>query len=183
MFKSRISKLKAFLVRKQLALFGTVFTIGMASLVAGISIVAGTFPEIMPSLGHHLISEGIAFIIIGLVGTIMSWTTFEIGSSIKELVREVGVQNQEALKSIENTLKNATESQDRIATSQDRIATSQDKMAASQDRIATSQDKMAESLKEVSGYLKENSKILQNMLESQKEMVTMIKQIKDGDRA
>ena len=112
----------------------------------------------------------------GLVGTIMSWTTFEIGSGIKELVREVGMQNQEALKSIENTLKKTAESQDRIAASQDR-------MAESQDRIAASQDRMAESLKEVSGYLKENSKILQNMLESQKEMATMIKQIKDGDRA
>ena len=174
--KSRIGRLKAFLIRKQLALFGTVLAIGMASLGAGSSIVAGTFPEIMPSLGHHLISEGIAFIIIGLVGTIMSWTTFEIGSGIKELVREVGMQNQEALKSIENTLKKTAESQDRIAASQDR-------MAESQDRIAASQDRMAESLKEVSGYLKENSKILQNMLESQKEMATMIKQIKDGDRA
>ena len=181
--KSRIGRLKAFLIRKQLALFGTVLAIGMASLGAGSSIVAGTFPEIMPSLGHHLISEGIAFIIIGLVGTIMSWTTFEIGSGIKELVREVGMQNQEALKSIENTLKKTAESQDRIAASQDRMAESQDRIAESQDRIAASQDRMAESLKEVSGYLKENSKILQNMLESQKEMATMIKQIKDGDRA
>lgn len=72
-------------IRRQLALFGTILSVGMASFVAGIAIVAGAFPEIIPSLGHHLISEGIAFIIIGLVGSIMSWTTFEIGTGIKEL--------------------------------------------------------------------------------------------------
>ena len=45
-----------------------------------------------------LITEGAAFIAIGVVGLIMSWTTQDIGQGIKDAVREDGELTRKALR-------------------------------------------------------------------------------------
>lgn len=97
MAKSRLRRLKEWLIRRQIILFGIILTTGLSLLAVGILVAGDAFPpEVSRTVGPHLISEGVAFIIIGLVGLLMSWTTFEIGLGIKEVVREVGRENREA---------------------------------------------------------------------------------------
>ena len=64
-------------------------------------IIVGLFLTITSQLiDKRLLSEGIAFIIVGFVGMLMSWTTMDIGASIKEVIYDVGRQNQTVLESI-----------------------------------------------------------------------------------
>ena len=68
-------------------------------------IIVGLFLTITSQLiDKRLLSEGIAFIIVGFVGMLMSWTTMDIGASIKEVIYDVGRQNQTALESIAKSL-------------------------------------------------------------------------------
>ena len=98
MAKSRLRTLKEWLIRRQIILFGIILTTGLSLLVVGILVAGDAFPpEVSRTVGPHLISEGVAFIIIGLVGLLMSWTTFEIGLGIKEVVREEGEKTREVL--------------------------------------------------------------------------------------
>ena len=70
------------LARKQQAIFVIMLLVGGGLLTA--SLPSGAY-----------VAEGIAFILVGLAGVLMSWTTFDIGAGIKEVVREVGRKNQE----------------------------------------------------------------------------------------
>ena len=101
--------------------------------------IGASFATVTISGTKNMTGEAIAFIITGSIGIIMSWTTTDIGESIKDVMREVGRDNQKALESL-------AKSQDNIAKSQDNIAKSQDNIAKSQDNIAKSQDNIAKSL-------------------------------------
>ena len=65
-------------MRKQQVIFVAMLAVGGGLLLA--SLLTERF----------LAAEGIAFILVGLAGLLMSWTTFDIGTEIKEVVREVG---------------------------------------------------------------------------------------------
>ena len=150
-----VHRTRRFLVRRQLAIF--------VSMIAAGALLVGLDDWI----DGQATGQGIAFIIVGFVGILMSWTTFDIGAGIKEVVREVGRQNREALdtmaksqeamneriiasldslaKSQDNLAKSQDSANKRIMASLDSLAKSQDRMAKSQDRMAKSQDNMAKS--------------------------------------
>ena len=162
-------RLKEWLIRRQIILFGIILTTGLSLLVVGILVAGDAFPpEVSRTVGPHLISEGVAFIIIGLVGLLMSWTTFEIGLGIKEVVREEGektrevldtlAKSQEALgegikEAVREGIKEAVREsgrENREAGRENRemlasITKSLERISASQDRLEARYDKMSES--------------------------------------
>ncbi len=88
--KDTSDKIRISLIRKQHVIFVAM-------------VIVGIFLTVMSQLtDQRLLSEGIAFIIVGFVGMLMSsrWTTMDIGSSIKEAIYDVGRQNLTALESI-----------------------------------------------------------------------------------
>ena len=110
-----------------------------------------------PLSGRYLVAEGIAFMLVGVAGLLMSWTTFDIGAGIKEVVREVGRDNREALDSLAASQKEMAASMDRMAASQKEMAASMDRMAASQketqEMVAASMDRMSESQNNIARLL------------------------------
>ena len=110
-------------------------------------IIVGLFLTITSQLiDKRLLSEGIAFIIVGFVGMLMSWTTMDIGASIKEVIYDVGRQNQTVLESI-------AKSQNEMVKSLNEMVKSQDKMVKSQDKMVKSQNEMMKSLNEIKEIL------------------------------
>ena len=84
----QIKKIRTSLMRRQNVIFVAM-------------IIVGLFLTITSQLiDKRLLSEGIAFIIVGFVGMLMSWTTMDIGASIKEAIYDVGRQNLTVLESI-----------------------------------------------------------------------------------
>ena len=124
--------IRRFLVRKQLMIFLCMIAVGVALVVAN-------------EWTGDRVGDGIAFIIVGFVGILMSWTTFDIGAGIKEVVREVGRQNKEVVREVgrqnKEALDSLAESQDKISKSQDRLAESQEKIAGILTRIEKKMDK------------------------------------------
>ena len=74
MAESIWGKIRHGLVRKQLMIFLSMIAVGAAIIVANEWL-------------EDQVGDGIAFIIVGFVGILMSWTTFDIGAGIKEVVR------------------------------------------------------------------------------------------------
>ena len=86
MKRSLWERVKQSFVRRQLLIFVAMLGVGMSLMIGN------------QQISDQAFSEGIAFIIVGLVGILMSWTTFDIGAGIKQVVREVGEQTQEAVR-------------------------------------------------------------------------------------
>ena len=84
--------------------------------------------------------------LVGVAELIVSWTTFDIGAGIKEVVREVGRENREAMDSLAASQKEMAASMDRMAASQ---KDTQMMIAASMDKISESQDNIARLLERV----------------------------------
>ena len=110
--KDTSDKIRISLIRKQHVIFVAM-------------VIVGIFLTVMSQLtDQRLLSEGIAFIIVGFVGMLMSWTTMDIGSSIKEAVYDVGRQNLTALESIAKSLNEIAKSQNESTKSQNEFAKS-----------------------------------------------------------
>ena len=139
--ESKKNRIRTNLIRKQQAIFLLMLAIGIGLLLAS------------PLSGRYLVAEGIAFMLVGVAGLIMSWTTFDIGAGIKEVVREVGRENREAMDSLAASQKEMAASQKEMAASMDRMAASQKEtqmmIAASMDKISESQDNIAKLLERV----------------------------------
>ncbi len=103
------NKVRTSLVRKQNVIFVAMVAVGLSLTVMS---------QLTDS---RLLSEGIAFIIVGFVGMLMSWTTMDIGASIKEAIYDVGRQNLAALESIASSQKEMGRSLKEIASSQKEI--------------------------------------------------------------
>ena len=135
--ESKKNRIRTSLIRKQQAIFLIMLATGIGLLLAS------------PLSGRYLVAEGIAFMLVGVAGLLMSWTTFDIGAGIKEVVREVGRENREAMDSLAASQKEIAASQKEIAVSQKEMAASMDRMADSQKEtqmmIAASMDKISES--------------------------------------
>ena len=135
MKESKVSKIRSGLVRKQQFIFIAMLGVGAALIIAS---------QLTNPL---LISNGIAFITIGFVGILMSWTTFDIGSSIKEAVYEVGKQNKEALDMLAQSNERMIQSQERSEKFQERMIQSQERSEKFQERMIQSQERTAETQK------------------------------------
>ena len=125
------NKIRTNLIRKQQTIFLLMLAIGIGLLFAS------------PLSGRYLVAEGIAFMLVGVAGLIMSWTTFDIGAGIKEVVREVGRENREAMDSLAASQKDMAASMDRMAEAQ---MESQKETRELVGRIADSQDSIAKLL-------------------------------------
>ena len=132
--ESKKNRIRTGLIRKQQAIFLLMLAIGIGLLLTS------------PLSGRYLVAEGIAFMLVGVAGLIMSWTTFDIGAGIKEVVREVGRDNREALDSLAASQKEMAASMDRMAASQKET---QEMVAASMDRMSESQNNIARLLERV----------------------------------
>ena len=141
MAESIWGRIRRLLVSKQLMIFLCMIAVGAVLLIAN-------------EWTGDRVGDGIVFIIIGFVGILMSWTTFDIGAGIKEVVREVGRQNKEAIDSMARSQESMNE---RIIASLDSLAKSQDstneRIIASLDSLAKSQDNMAKSQEKLAGVL------------------------------
>ena len=100
--KNTRSKIRTSLIRRQQIIF-------VAMIIVGVFLIATS-----QTVDQRLLNQGIAFIIVGFVGMLMSWTTFDVGGSLKEAVREVGRQDQEFLEKNQKILERIAESQNTI---------------------------------------------------------------------
>ena len=126
-------------------------------------IIVGLFLTITSQLiDKRLLSEGIAFIIVGFVGMLMSWTTMDIGASIKEAIYDVGRQNLTVLESIAKSQNEMVKSQNEMVKSLNEMVKSQDKMVKSQNEMVKSLNEMVKSLNEMVKSLNEIKEILQD---------------------
>ena len=123
------NKVRTSLVRKQNVIFVAMVAVGSSLTVMS---------QLTDS---RLLSEGIAFIIVGFVGMLMSWTTMDIGTSIKEAIYDVGNQNLTALKSIASSQKEMDKSLNEIKDILDKHTTILDKHTTILDKHTTILDK------------------------------------------
>ena len=136
--ESRRERLRIGLAHKQQVIFLVMLAVGGGLLLAS-------------ALSGPYVAEGIAFILVGLAGLLMSWTTFDIGAGIKEVVREVGRENREAVREVgrenrealDRILEAQRESQKEMRDLINKMSESQDRISKSQDRISKSQDGIA----------------------------------------
>ncbi len=162
MNKKTTNKVRTSLVRKQNVIFVAMVAVGLSLTVMS---------QLTDS---RLLSEGIAFIIVGFVGMLMSWTTMDVGASIKEAIHDVGRKNLAALESI-------AKSQKEIASSQKEIASSQKEIASSQKEIASSQKEMDTSLKEIASSQNEIKDILGTHTTILEKHTTILKNLEKKD--
>ena len=118
-----------------------------------------------PLSGRYMVAEGIAFMLVGVAGLIMSWTTFDIGAGIKEVVREVGRENREAMDSLAASQNEMAASQNEMAASQNEMAASQKEMAASMDRMAEAQTESQKETRELVGRIADSQDSIARLLE------------------
>ena len=178
------NKVRTSLVRKQNVIF-------VAMVIVGLSLtIMSQFAD------SRLLSEGIAFIIVGFVGMLMSWTTMDIGASIKEAIYDVGRQHANALESMAKSQEKTSESLEEIKDILDThtkildthtkildVHTDilQNDIAKSQKEIKDIlQNDIASSQKEIKDILNTHTDILQNdIASSQKETSESLDEIKD----
>ena len=105
--ETTIDKIKARLVRRQSLLYTTLIVVGSLFLSMGTCFIKGD--EIGATF---FISEGTAFLSVGVVGMIMSWTTMDIGKSVITAVNQNSnniIKVIEVLKRIEEKLESNTD--------------------------------------------------------------------------
>ena len=89
----------------------------------------GAFLIVMSQLVDlRLLSEGIAFLTVGFVGILMSWTTFDIGNSIKETIRETSAENRVYLERLSRILESLQKSQEQFQKSLQQTMESQNRI-------------------------------------------------------
>ena len=87
------NRIRLGMIRKQNIIYVAVIAVGLFLIVTS------------QMIDQRLLTEGIAFIMIGFVGMLMSFTTMDIGASIKEAIREVGRQNAESSANIMESIR------------------------------------------------------------------------------
>ena len=69
-----------------------------------------------------------AFLTVGFVGILMSWTTFDIGNSIKETIRETSAENRVYLERLSRILESLQKSQEQFQKSLQQTMESQNRI-------------------------------------------------------
>ena len=123
--------LKSGLIRRQHMIYVTLMGTGVFLIVMS------------QMVDTRMLSEGIAFLIVGFVGMLMSWTTFDIGQSIKEAILQVGAQNQAAL--------------DRLDARNDRLDARNDRLDELLNQMIKSNERMEGKLTDIQDQFKKNS--------------------------
>ena len=128
----------------------------------------------------QLVTEGVAFIVIGIVGLIMSWTTHDVGQGIRDAVVEDGDKTRDRLDDVVAAI-------DRVGASVDAMSKDNKdffrQMLERQDAILERQDAMGESQKamiERQDAMRESQKA---MMESQKAMIERQDAMRESQKA
>ncbi len=142
-------RIREYAIRRQNVIFSVIVGAGFAML--GIGWLGNQF----------LVVEGIAFIIIGGVGLVMSWTTMDIGDKLMETVERVGLKNEVYLKAIAasqgemtSTLKNLESSQGEMTSTLKNLESSQGEMTSTLKNLESSQGEMTSTLKDIRDLLR-----------------------------
>ena len=101
-----------------------------------------------------LVTEGVAFIAIGAVGLIMSWTTQDVGQGIRDAIREDGDKTRGRLDSV-------VEAVDRVGASVEKVGENVEKVAASVDAMS----------KDNRDFFRQMFEIQKSILDSQKSIL------------
>ena len=142
---SKIETTKQRLIKRQNVIYVTLVATGL--LLLGASVL-----EIINS-----VAEAIAFITVGSVGLIMSLTTFDVATGIKEEIRSVGAELSSNLKEVSVTLKE-------ISSKQDEMSGTLKEISSTQKEISSTQKEMSVTLKEISSKQDEMSGTLGKVL-------------------
>ena len=108
----------------------------------------------------QLVTEGVAFIVIGIVGLIMSWTTHDVGQGIRDAVVEDGDKTRDRLDDVVAAI-------DRVGASVEKVGASVEKVGASVEKVGASVEKVGASVDAMS---KDNKDFFRQMLERQDAM-------------
>ena len=96
------TKTRNTILRKQNWMYMSMVISGMAMIVASSIIAMIAAGSIISN--NLLLTNGIAFIIVGFVGLVMSWTTMDIGSSLKEAIKSANDKTLTKLDGMEKSL-------------------------------------------------------------------------------
>ena len=107
-----------------------------------------------------LVTEGVAFMAIGAVGLIVSWTTQDVGQGIRDAIREDGDKTRGRLDSV-------VEAVDRVGVSVEKVGENVEKVGENVEKVAASVDAMS----------KDNRDFFRQMLEIQKSILDSQKSI------
>lgn len=78
-----LGRLKKFVTRKHFVLFGIVLAAGMSMITVGTLMDTGALSaSANPVIGQYLIIQGIVLVVLGLVGILLWWPTFDTGTDI-----------------------------------------------------------------------------------------------------
>ena len=100
------TKTRNTILRKQNWMYMSMVISGMAMIVASSIIAMIAAGSIISN--NLLLTNGIAFIIVGFVGLVMSWTTMDIGSSIKEAIKSANDKTLTKLDKLDGIEKSLT---------------------------------------------------------------------------
>ncbi len=78
----------------------------MIMVISGSIMIATGATSSIPN--DLLVTNGIAFIIVGFVGLVMSWTTMDIGSSLKEAIKSANDKTLTKLDKLDGIEKSLT---------------------------------------------------------------------------
>ena len=149
---SKIETTKQRLIKRQNVIYVTLVATGL--LLLGASVL-----EIINS-----VAEAIAFITVGSVGLIMSLTTFDVATGIKEEIRSVGAELSSNLKEISSTQKEMSGTLKEISSTQKEMSGTLKEISSTQKEISSKQDEMSGTLKEISSKQDEMSGTLGKVL-------------------
>ena len=137
-------------VRRQNLLHLSIVMAGIGTLLAGV-LVAFWLPSDI-GLAYMLVGEGLAFILIGIVGIVMSLTTQDVAQGIKDAIREDGDKTREVIGGLRGDIGGLRGDIGRMLEKQDRMLETQNRLLEKQDRMGDALIKVGDTL----GHLVEN---------------------------
>ena len=163
---------KKFIVKRQVILFITIILSGASLVMAGVK------------LDDRLVMEGIAFLMIGFVGLVMAWTTFDVSSGIKEVIREVGEQNQQVIREVgeqnQQVIREVGEQNQQVI----REVGEQNQQVIREvgDKIQSSIDTMTLAISKNNDVIAENMKISREAIENTRETIENTREAANNTR-
>ena len=142
----------------------------------------------------QLVTEGVVFIVIGIVGLIMSWTTHDVGQGVRDAVVEDGDKTRDRLDDVVAAIDRVGASVEKVGASVDAMSKDNKdffrQMLERQDAILERQDAMGESQKamiERQDAMRESQKAMierqDAMRESQKAMIERQDAMRESQKA
>ena len=161
---------------------------GAGTLAAGVMVALWLPGDI--GLAYMLVGEGLAFILIGIVGMVMSLTTQDVAQGIKDAISEDGDKTREVIGGLRGDIGGLRgdigglrgdigkmlEKQDQMLETQNRLLEKQDQMLETQNRLLEKQDQTGDALLKM-------GETLGRLVVTQNRLLEKLAQPDDGGRA